>query len=199
MKLNSIVKFINDSWAESLASTKFAGIKMMGVTSQIPVLNDEGLETYRIAEFDERGQVVNDSAAMNESYSCLIYHRLWNTNNTLNKDSFGDDEGQKRTFYMSVFVYVNKSQLGIEASDMEMILTSYMPQSIGSDLLTGKFAGVSSCNITPTGSDFNQSNLFAREFNKKNYTMEPRIVLFELKYLIECTYSRNCINVLCCP
>lgn len=197
--LATIVKYINDTIAENaLVNARFSGHKLVGLTSQIPVTNSENeTSDVKIAAFSERGEVIEDSVNYESVNSVLIYHRLFNTSNTPDdKDSFGHNQAQRRTFYLSMFVYVNKKKTEVEASDMELLLMMKMPQSLDTASLPD---GHKSCFITTTGADFNQVGIWERELKKKNFTLEPEVVLFELKYQIECTYSRECINVLCCP
>lgn len=191
-----IVKFINDSLKESaFKAPRFSGSEFYGIATQVP--RDDA---FVMTLLNEKGETVKDNLMYWENGGPIqLYHRLWSSSIApdLKDDAFGDDTySLKRTLHMSMVVFATREKVQMSAEDLELFMYLQMPGTLPKAQMP---AGIESCFITPSGSDFNQPQLLNREFKLTNNTLEPKAVLFELKYVIECKASKNCINVLCCP
>ena len=200
--INSIVKHLNDKWkGNALSDSRFPGVKTHGVAIQIPVNSDSGL-TYDICELQQDG-TVEASGLSYETIdgSVMTYHRILSTyrkqESGRDTDSFGDETQPLSHFFnMSMLVFMNRKQTKLTTDQMDLLLMASMENEVAQEDLPDGYLNIS---FTHTGSEYNSQYLYEREFNLKNYSSEPDIVLFEFKYTIECSYSQNCGKVLCCP
>lgn len=196
--VSNTVKFINDSLLEgSFSAARFSGSELYGIATQVPRTGNDGVDQV-MTLLNEKGETVKDNLFYEAQSPLQIYHRLWASAIVpdLKDDGFGDGISLKRILQLSMVVFASKKMVQLSAEELELIIYLQMPASLPKAQLP---LGIESCFITPTGSDFNQTNLLGREFKLLNNTLEPETVLFELKYTIECKASKNCINALCCP
>jgi hypothetical protein len=194
--LNKIVDRINSHWkADAFKSALFRDAELIGLCSQIPI-NDGDNVVFDIIEHASHGGAKRFDLHNVES-SVSIYHRLMSVSRNSSVSGFGDDINSPVVSYnMSALVFVNQQKTNLFAHQIEMLLNQKLLQQFGfSDLPEG----YESINVISEGSEFNQRYLFEREFNLKHFTMEPRIVLFEFKYQLECTVNNDCIKSICCP
>lgn len=201
--INSIVKHLNDNWKEkAFADARFSGVSLHGLATQILVNSNDSPMVYNVCEIAEDG-TVNASGISYESIngSLRAYHRILGTSRKTDSgrdaESFGNEmQPMSQSFIMSMLVFVNRKMVRLSADQMDLLLMASMLSEIDPSDLPDGYGSVS---FTQTGSEYNSQYLFEREFNLKNYNLEPDIVLFEFKYTIECSYLSNCIKVLCCP
>lgn len=193
-----LIKFINDSLKEtSFSAPRFSGSEFYGIATAVPRVDENGVDTV-VTLINEKGETVKDNLMFEKNGAPLqIYHRLSSSNYTPDpKESWGNDEGNKRTIQLSMLIFYKRESIQLSPEDMDLVIYSGLPSSVDRTNLP---TGVESCSIIPNGCDFNQTNLLNREFKLNNYTLEPEAVLFEFKYSLECKYSKNCIQILCCP
>lgn len=200
--INSIVKHLNDNWkAKAFSDSRFSGVILHGLASQIPVNSENGLY-YNVCEVAENGDVDASGITYETIDGALkAYHRILGTSRKTDSgrdaESFGNDmQPMSQSFNMSMLVFVNRKLAKLSSDQIDlMLMVSMLTEVDPSDLP----AGYSSISFLHNGSEYNSQYLFEREFNIKNFTLEPDIVLFEFKYNIECNYASNCIKAICCP
>jgi hypothetical protein len=192
-RVSEIIKFVNDTWIlRSFPDARFAGSAFYGMATYMP----DG-DLIKAVEINAKGLTIVDDLFYDNTKPMQIYHRM-NTSRMIPspKDGFGNEVGMLRQLDMSALVFIDKSRIGISGEDMEMVLYYGFPNSIPKNQLT---TGFTSCRFQFNGCEHNQVYLFDREFKIKNFNLSPSVVLLEVKYLIECGYQKNCINILCCP
>jgi len=198
-KIASLVKYLNDYWSENaLVDARFKGASLLGIAVQTPRKYDGDVSDVQLSITGDEGEVIVDSVAYDSVNPLMIYHRIMGSTYLLNqRDSgFGGNISYTRKLDMSAMVYIDKSRIKLAAEDMDLLLHIKFPQQIAGASLPDGFA---TCHFTPIGTEFNQVYLLDRELKIKDYSMGPEVVLFELKYSIECSYQLDCIKVLCCP
>lgn len=198
-RVSDIVKYLNDTWKENaLSRERFSPCQMYGIATQTP-RNYDGSEITDsvLSVIAPDGSVEADSLAYDPAYAVQVYHRLWSSQMfpDMRDEGFGHKIEYSRRLAMSALIYMDKKRVNMNSEDMELVLLMSFPTSIPKSQLPAGFASV---QFFPLGGDFNQVNLLLREFNLKDYTLGPEVVLLELKYQIECTYQKDCINTLCC-
>jgi hypothetical protein len=192
-KINSIVTWLNDSLkATAFGDSRFAGTSYNGIAQTVPSGTDR-----EVVCADENGKPINSNLFYSDTFPMVIYHRIASSKWILNnKDSFGRKQGYLRQMEMQMIISYDKSRIHLNSEDLETLIYFGFPQSIPGADLTG---GLKSCTFSLSQMEHNQLFLIEREFQMKNYSLWPRAVLTEARYKIECDYSPDCINVICCP
>lgn len=192
-KLKEIIALINTGIEAAFADKRFADSGLFGLATQ-SMDSQATTSPYVIDSFGE-GRNVN----YNDSRPVVMYHR-YNGSNTYNSEDisqFGDNNEKVATSYnMALIVMASRSMTQLEPDDLETIIVSGMPTALTNAQLTT--LNLLGCNVVVNGSDHNSINIFKREFTGQNKIYDPRIFMFEIRYEIECSYDKSCVNTLCC-
>jgi hypothetical protein len=192
--VESIVGFINDSLkAGSLKGIQPA--KYIGVTTVLArKKRDDSLEILP-AEMDLAGEY--KMVEPNDQYSLIIYHKQTsNVYSTERNNSYGDGYNYKATTEMSVIVYADGKKLRRSAEQLEPLIIYGIPQRLGKALMAEtKF---NNCLITPLASVMDKISVFRQEYPNTEYFLKPYQHLFLIRYRIETTFDKNCINACLC-
>lgn len=188
-KENQIVGVINAAIKSVLTDARFNGAQYGGITT---LLNKE--ENPMPCEIDNDGRC--NWISIDNSKPIQLYHR--NNGGQFSIDptkQFGDGGTRKQNTSMSLFVIANRTKIKMPVEDILVIIASGFPSQPTKEKrheLT-----IQDCNISIQSFDLNTLAIFKREQSNQK-TFDPQIIMFELKYLIECGFSNSCINTICC-
>ena len=197
-KVHQIVKYINDSLMEGVFSDKrFSGSGVYGIATQVPrAIDSEGHYDIVMPIIDESGNTVLDDAFYNQNEPMRIFHRIISSGYSPDQPaSFGSNMESKRTIGMGMVIFADKKRVQINAEDLDLMAHIEMPRIVPKSMMQ---AGYGQMSISHQQTELNQVILFGQLFRKYDFTLEPQVVLLELKYSIEYTATAACIKSLCC-
>lgn len=191
-KIAAILTALNQALVDrAFGDTRFDGSSYYTLATYIP-----NGDQIRACVIDENGDTVVDAITPNMTAPMTIYHRL-NSSRwvTAKDDSFGNAPmNSRRVMDMSLMVIYDKKRVHLNSEDMELMVFAALPSSI-----RPLPVGFASLSLDTVSGEHSQPSLLMREFGMKDFTLSPQFVLLEVKYKMECTYSKDCIQLLCCP
>jgi hypothetical protein len=190
-KLNEIVEIINLLVNAKLTGAKYASVKQHGLASL--VTNDKNLTApFAISRSGEGSYVGYD-----DKFPFTSYHRYLGSTYNESDANYGNDNSRKSQVQNMVMMVMGKqSKITLFPDDLEMLIVSAFPSGLTPTQKEDfKFK---SCGIKITGSNHDLSSLFKREFANQKFSPDSNKFMFELRYQIECTWGKECINTLCC-
>lgn len=192
-KIKDIVDIINEGIETALAEKRFAGSAIYNIATQSQDSNNT-TSPYVIDTTGEGTHVFYD-----DTKPLVLYHKYSGSNNYRSEslNQFGDDDSSVLTSYnMSVIVMCSRNITQLEPDDVETLIVSGFPSRLSNlQLNTLNLLG---CEMVVNGSDHSALSIFNREFTGQKNKFDPRIFMFEVRYTIECSYNKGCINTLCC-
>jgi hypothetical protein len=184
---------MNTCFADLCSERKMNGIAEMIITA---VENGDNVKTVRFP-----AMVDNDGEAkmidVDDSYDMIIYHKLESINNSLvAKNGFGDSRGDLlEAANMSLMVYAFRDKIHRTSYWLEAAMKDSMLDRIP---VTNKDGKVVQTSVIQAGnSSFDKLGLLQREYSEieLNY---PNLIVFELKYSIQSTYKKGCLDACGC-
>lgn len=192
-KENEIARWINECIQEVLSEQRFAGSQYSGITSLL--MNDqESTALLMPCTIDSDGEGL--WVGVDDAYPVQLYHRH---NGCVFKsepaDAFGGNAPRKEFIAMSLFVVAQRSRTRLAPEDLKTLIATAFPYEIPAQKRAlWKLSG----SISLLSADLNSQNVYKREYNPAPTILDPQVNMFELKYQIECSYQKDCINTLCC-
>lgn len=191
MKTGIIVQCINDTLKASLTDVRFSSAKYYGIAV---THEDDGTKfaaCYTLA--GEASKITPD-----DSKSLLIFHKN-NGSVTRGSDAeelFGNqNEYLTKTTNMSMVVIGQRKALQLSVEDLESLIEACIPYQPSKQFLIDN--GLLNVSIYVNSASYNSLEIYNREFQKDKKNNDPRILLCEVKYSIECSYNIACINSIC--
>lgn len=194
-KENEIVTWINQGILAALKDKRFAGAQLHGITTLLAKENESGTPAYAPCLIDNEGE--GTWVGVDDAAPLQLYHRhngcLFRTEV---KEQFGTLAVRTEISAMSLFVVAQRKQVRLAPEDLKSVIADGFPYEITQALRAQ--LKIYKGNITLLSADLNAQNVYQKEYRAANTILDPQVNMFELKYQIECTYSRECINTLCC-
>lgn len=191
--LDSIVTYINDSLkGSSLNDKRFQPGKFCGVSTILARKKGEGLELLPAVEIEGTYKLVEPDDRLN----IITYHKVVSNTYSMVKKSHGDSYYHKCTSEMAMVVFADAKKIRMSAEQLEPLLIYGMPQRL-SDVLMKEIKFVSVL-ITPLASDMDKIRVFRTEYPGSEYFLKPYHHFFLLRYRIEATFDKNCIDACLC-
>lgn len=188
--IDLIVKGLNSGIASRLNSAKFAGSRFLGIAcSYIKQLQESqvGLSPYIIDDNGEGKEVVID-----DRYPLTIFHK--NNGCSYKQDQTktrGSEIGYIKSSQMSMILIASRRKLRLSPEMLEAYLSDNIPSTV--DLTNHKVKA----SIRLQGSNFSCERIYMQEWQGATL-ISPDIILVEMKYQIDCTYFKGCVDFTCC-
>lgn len=125
-----------------------------------------------------------------------IYHKLTLKTYGLEKKSHGDGYYIKSSCEMAMVVFTNSKITGKTKDVLEPIILFGIPQKLSAALIAD--LGINNCLITPLGSVMDPVQVFRQEFPNQDYFLDDQSSMFLIRYKIETTFSRACVESCLC-
>jgi len=194
--LKEIVSYINSQiLANSLADSRFTP-NMNGIAIGVPTEGVTGTCLPLLINSGQEGQYLG----IDDIYNIQVYHKnngiTWQA---VQDTQYGDgNKYYKRTAQMSLLAFGFRKPLGLVPEELDMLLAAGIPANLPAALL--QQYNLNQALITLTGSNFDQFNLYKREFQSNNLPVLPvtDIIMLEIKYKIDIILRKDCVNVLSC-
>lgn len=193
--VDSIVSFINDQLkAGSLKDVRFKPGKYIGITTVLPRMNGERQELIP-ASCNNDGEY--EAIVPDDRFPIIIYHKVISNGYTsVKQQSFGNDYAYKATTEMQLVVIADSRKIKMQAEALEPLIIFGLP-GLGSDQLS-KDTGLNRISISPINSTMDKILVFRQEYPATEYFLKPFQQLFSIRYRIEATFDRNCVNKCLC-
>ena len=196
--LNQITSFINDTLkANSLNKKKLQPALFFGLSSTIAKAkgSKEGLKLEILpAVIKPDGsviQIVPDSKT-----AIQIYHKLISKAYSNEKKSYGDEYDIKSVCEILMVVIINSKLTGSAKDVLEPVVLFGIPQRLSPALLSD--LKISKCLITPVSSNMDPLQVFRGEYPQSDYFLSEQMSMFSIRYKIETTFSRACVDHCLC-
>lgn len=192
---DKIVAYINEQLkASSLNDKRFLPVRLLGVATQLARPKGQGVELLP-ATCDEQGN--HKLIEPDDKFPITVYHKtITNAYTSAKQQSYGDDYVYKCTTEMQLIVLADQRKVKMTAEQLEPAVIYGMPQRLSAALMQDvRFA---SCLITPLGSDMDKIRVFRQEYPGNEYFLKPYHQLFSIRYRIEATFDKNCVNKCLC-
>lgn len=186
--LNNIVEFLNITIKGRLLKYPTAGYN--GVATYATKDQKQGEIKYpTLITYGKNGA---ETLAFDSNTPFTIYHRLSGT--TFSKGpSYGDDAYSTISATdLQIVVWGTRKKIDTSPEQFAMILTDTLPDIITADELSGM--GINNINITPLSINYDQRSVFAQEMQGVKYFTGPELFLFSIRYRIEGSYTKGCLN-----
>lgn len=121
-----------------------------------------------------------------------IYHKVNSNTYSYEKKSVGDEYFIKCVSELSIVVINNIKLTGKGCDLLEPVVVFGMPQRL-SDSLKAEL-NVDKCLITPINSVMDQLQVFRQEFPTSSYFLNEQTAMFLIRYRVEMTFDRRCVN-----
>jgi hypothetical protein len=193
---DKIVGFINDSLkASSLKDKRFQPGRFIGIATPMArtLKSGQGVELLP-ASCDEQG---NYKLIEPQEVPITVYHKIVsNAYTSARQANYGDEYVYKNTSEMQMIILADQRKVRLSSEQLEPLLIYGTPQRLSSALMQQlKFA---SCLVMPTGSTMDRIVVFRQEYQGIEYFLKPYHILFSIRYRIEATFDKNCINQCLC-
>lgn len=188
-KTAQIIECINDTIKASLKDKRFAGSCFHGLAITHEENNSRYATTYSI---EGEGKQINPD----DEHPITIYHKNNGSVTTIATEEFGDGRNRfvKKTSVSMIVIGIRK-KLRMTAEDLETAIECSIPGTLSKTMLQSlTLMGV---DIQVVQATYNSGEIYKREFNKENKNVDPRLLLVEIRYNIECMFNKTCINTIC--
>lgn len=193
--LDSIVSYINDSLkGSSLSDKRFAAGRFLGLSTIVGVQKDTGVVLVP-AIVDAMGEY-KPVDPVDDRYSITVYHKAISNVYGFEKKSYGDEYLQKCTTEMLLVVAADAKKVLVSAEQLEPLFIYGLPQRLSPELK--QKAAFKNCLITPLASDMDKLRVYRQEWPAAEYYLKPYHHLFSLRYRIEASYDKDCIDACLC-
>lgn len=189
---NLQVGYINEILNSKISGEKYPSRKLMGVAEFILSYDDgkpKKLPAVRIEDEFE-------AAVFDDKYDIMCFHKIRTSQviPNLKERSYGNDDANtnsNRITNLSMILFLNTRSVKSTQEQLANSITAIFPDVLPKANL---IPGVAAVKFGIVGFDFETINIFRREYDGLEYDLKNQIVLIEVKYKIECTYSKACIN-----
>ena len=195
--LDQITQFINDELkAGSLNNKKLQPAKYSGIASIVhrKSIKDAGkLESIPgITTADGRSIPLTPDSKT----AIQVYHKVISNVYSLEKAGYGNDHNTKCVTEMAMLVFSNSKLTGKVKETLEPLFIFGMPQKLSTALLAD--LKINNCLITPLASSLDQLAVFRQEFPQSDYFLNEQQGMFLIRYRIEMTFNKACIDKCLC-
>lgn len=192
--LNTITKLINQNLiATSLKDKRFQKVAAYGISKSLPYKKGDVLE-YIPTELCDNGD--GKELSPDDKNPIQVYHKMYGTRYSIMKEQYGNGNTSLiRTADMSLIVFAQRNIVKLSEEQMELFVLTGIPNKLTKANLTE--LNLKDCTINVSSTDFDSVKIFNREYNTKKYYLKPSHIFFEMRYIIECKFDKNCINT--CP
>lgn len=195
MKLRKIIDLINKSIADNaLADQRFASKKINGIAITYESDGGQGFGPYHSpGVLDEANWVGFDDV-----HSVQIYHKNNGANGRIdpNKQTGNENNIITKTYNMSMIVMAIINRVQLSAEELDNLILSGIPSVLDNQTL--KDFNLKGCSINYVATNYNARDIIMREYKGQNITVSTERIVFELKYTVECTFDKTCIQLICC-
>jgi hypothetical protein len=191
-RLKEIVAFINNTLETKAFKDKRFIAGLHGIATMVEY---QGAIVPCIINNDADGKYVG----LDDSFSVQVYHKNNGTVSLVvtSSDQFGDGNPViTRRYNMSMMVMGKRKLLDLTPEQLETIIDASFPDQLPAQLRND--FKLNNCSIGFSGTDHNSSTLLKREYGQPDKKYDLEMIIFEMKYTIECIYKKSCIDTLCC-
>lgn len=196
--IDEIINQINSSLkAGSLNNEKLQPAKYLGIATTVARIKD----AKKKSDLEILPAIVSPTGTLSfitpeKSYGIQIYHRLLNKQYSRVKASYGDDYDYKMVSELTLVVLTNSKVTGRAKEALEPLVLFGMPQTVTPALLAE--LQINSCVIYPTASNLDAVSVFRQEYPNSVYFLNDQSSIFSVRYKIEMSFSKACINKCLC-
>lgn len=192
--LDSIVSKINDQIIDSSLNFISSGsIRAFGIAETIiePTADPQVFKRYP-AEINDDG----DATMVDfDNHYITLYHKLETIINApaISKLQYGDGDVINESAAMSLIVIAFRDQIRKTAWWLEAVIKDKFLNNVKETNTDGNILQTSTLKVGT--SNFDKLNLFAREYAEVKFQFQyPQLILFEMKYTIQSTYKKGCLD-----
>jgi hypothetical protein len=188
-----IIAYINEHLKSgSLSASSFLTARYFGNTTILARKKGDQLEVMPAVEQAGEFKLVEPD----DRYAMTVYHKIGsNTYGTVPK-SRGDGYDYKCTTEITLVCCADSRKVKMQSEVLESLFVFGIPQRISGALLLE--TGLINCLITPLASDIDKLRVFRQEYPQSEYFLKPFHQLFLLRYRIETTFNKACIDACLC-
>jgi hypothetical protein len=194
--LDNIVFQLNSSIVSSLNFIKADRIQTFGIAETIiDVQNDETTGQPKTIRYPA---IINDDgdATMitpDDKYSLMLYHRLETVVNSVvpPKQSFGRSVQISEVNNLSIIVFAFRNKVRRTSYWLEAAMKNKFPDTIKVTDNASKL--LSQANVRLATSNFDKLSLLQREYSEINLNYS-QLSMFEMKYRLETTFTKGCMD-----
>lgn len=194
-----IAAFINDSLkAGSLSKAKLQPAKFYGLSTTYSRSSKGSKEPGKLENLPGIISPTGGITAIipDSKLALQVYHKLSTQTYTLEKKSYGNDHYVKCVSEMAMVVISNSKLTGIAKEALEPVIVFGMPQKLSTALSAD--LKIEKCLITPLASNLDQMQVFKQEYPQSPYFLTEQMGMFLIKYRVEITASKTCIDLCLC-
>jgi hypothetical protein len=189
--IEKIIEQINTSLkGSSLKEKRFQTGKFLGV-STVAARNNGGKLEMLPAVVDLNGEY--KLVEPDDRHSVILYHKvISNVYAASVQNSYGCEYAFKSTTEVAMVVIADGKKMKMSAEQLEPLFIYGIPQRV-----TQKY-GMINILITPLASNMDKVAVFRQEYPNNEYFLKPYQHLFLIRYRVECTFDKNCIDKCLC-
>ena len=190
--IDAIVTIINDSLKTvTLVDARFKQPSLKGIAVLIP--KDVTGNIPCICNNNGEGEYVG----FDDIHSIRLYHKNNGSKTSFEvKDQSGPIDKYFTTKYdMSLMVMAKRTVVQMSAEQLDVLISTGI---LSPTKIKREDFKLKSCSVKPVATNYNTALILGQEYKGQNISFEPNMILFEIKYTIECTYNKDCIKTICC-
>jgi hypothetical protein len=180
MLLREFIVKINETF-----SGLIQGIQTYGLAQSIVRTRGEEFELFP-GVVGKDGEVTD--VTIDDSKPVIIYHRNSGiTTQNITRQGFGDDKSDLMvTYQMAMIVFVNHKKTKLYPEELFLFLQANIPEALK---VTSPYKSVF---IRTTNVILNSRLVFAAEYSGTQFSLPESMSLFQINYVIESTFTKNC-------
>lgn len=180
MLLRSLIEKINAAFQGVIP-----GIKTFGLAQSIVRKTREEEEEKLPGVVDLNGEV--EYVGIDDVDPIRLYHRVSGiSTGRSTRQGVGDSLSDiMNTYQMSMIVFVNNKRTKLFPEEVFLFLQSNIPDAVKSDPYKLIF-------IRTTNVILNSQLVFLAEYSGSKFSLPPEMSLFQINYLIESTFKKDC-------
>ena len=191
--LDKITTAINEALVSSLSEKRFALSQYLGIATVLARPKGSGVEFLpAVVDLSGEYKLVEPS----DKYGLQVYHRTISNTYSRAKKSYGDEYNYSALSEMSMVVIADSRKLKMQATELEPLIIYGLPQRLPASLMSE--TGFATCLITPLSSNMDKVAVFRQEYPGTDYFLKPFQQLFSIRYRIESSFDKNCVNQCLC-
>ncbi|MDF2381314.1 hypothetical protein JMG10_07550 [Nostoc ellipsosporum NOK] len=196
--LPQIVGYINEALkAGSLNQVKLQPAKLHGLAT---VISRSKRGSKDVGKLEQLPAIVKDGKidpiTPDKDSAIQIYHRILSKAYSYEKRSHGDDYDIKCITELSLVAITNGKLTGTAKEVVEPVVLFGLPQRIPSAKMAE--LKINRCLITPVASTMDAGQVFKQEYPSSEYFLTEQVSMFSIRYRIELTFGRQCIDHCLC-